>query len=88
MPGWSNKVNDRILRTQSGVEAGFYTSCGWDRVLSAAPEMTVINSFNEFAERTGIQPADTSLIGYSQEHWSSASLYWDITKNRIAELKE
>jgi hypothetical protein len=87
MPGWINKVGERILRTQLGVEGGFYTTCGWNRVLAAAPEMTVINSFNEFAERTAIEPADTSMIGDSQETWSSPTFYWDLTKQKIQQLK-
>ena len=87
MPGWINKSGERILRTQLGVEGGFYTTCGWNRVLAAAPEMTVINSFNEFAERTAVQPADTSIVGDSLESWSSPSFYWDITVQKVQQLK-
>ncbi len=95
MPGWKNGAGDRILRQQYGIHGGFFNGCGWDRVLasSASAQMVVINSFNEFAERTGVQPAQTSEVRTNglidiYEQWPNPYFYWNIVQAKVAQLKQ
>ena len=69
MAGWNNHRTEYISRTQQGVPGGFYTTCTWDRILGKPimPSMIVLNSFNEFAEETGLQPTDTTAAQISIE---------------------
>jgi hypothetical protein len=84
MPGWRNRAgNPPVSRFLNGEEAGFYKHRGWERVLAAPPRLVVINSFNEFAENTGVEPARTDKLSGlpGQEAWSAPSLYWDLTRH-------
>jgi hypothetical protein len=93
MPGWYvhtspvESDNRRVARTQLGVEGGFYATCAWNRILSSNPDMAVINSFNEFAEETAVEPSDTSQLQGLSEHWSSPDSYWTKTKDYITAYK-
>ncbi len=84
MPGWNNHLGAFVSRTLDGDPAGFFVERGWERVLAAKPKMVVINSFNEFAEQTGIEPADTSRQRAGEEAWVSAGLYWELTRDYIS----
>ncbi|BAZ09906.1 hemolysin-type calcium-binding protein [Calothrix sp. NIES-4071] len=86
MPGWNNLLGEYVSRTYNGQEGDFYESKGWARVLEAKPNITVINSFNEYLEGTAVAPADTSLLPAS-EQWSSSNLYWDMTKSYNSKYK-
>lgn len=92
MPGTNNKAGTVIKRTQNGVEGGFYTTCGWDRIQAnkANIDMVVINSYNEYAEESAVAPTDTSTVTNIpplQETWSSPSLYWNYTVGQINAFK-
>ncbi|MHB8964133.1 MAG: glycoside hydrolase family 71/99 protein, partial [Saccharofermentanales bacterium] len=73
MAGWRNNVgNAPVLR-----DAGAWYEASWDVVLKAAkkPKIVIINSFNEYAERTAVWTADTSgLTGVpnEQDRWVNA----------------
>ncbi|QTH41091.1 VCBS repeat-containing protein [Cohnella sp. LGH] len=92
MPGHNNNVGDWISRTYNGVRGGFYTELGWNRVLIQDPKIVVINSFNEFAEETAVQPADTSMLEAPSEKWLNGAgqqdpdMYWNMTKQAIEDL--
>ena len=98
MPGHNphNGTRDFVSRTQnvSGVTKTFYTLCGWDRVLSAPPQLVVITSFNDYMEETAVAPTDTSQVGRADhrgigsEQWPNPSYYWDVTKAKIAQLQK
>ncbi|GGD98691.1 FG-GAP-like repeat-containing protein [Paenibacillus nasutitermitis] len=93
MPGWNNHVAGYtpVLRNKGT----FYIQSSWNKVLQRAvkPKIVVINSFNEFAEDTGIQIADTSGLTGTSEKWTDSSgainnaMYWNMTKNFINQLK-
>lgn len=69
----------------------------WEILLASTinPNFIVINSFNEYAEHTGIFTADTSLFpdDYMIERWidetgeENPSMYWDMTKEYIAKYR-
>ncbi|GBF74524.1 hypothetical protein PA598K_02874 [Paenibacillus sp. 598K] len=93
MPGWNNHVgNLPIVNRNKGV---FYSQLTWERVLNRTvkPDIVMINSFNEFAEDTGVQIADTSGLDATSEKWYNSagvldpSMYWNMTKNYIRQLK-
>ncbi|MEX2247683.1 MAG: hypothetical protein WEC75_13480 [Dehalococcoidia bacterium] len=97
MPGWHTTTFDPIgsgtnfvSRTQYGVPDGFYSQCGWIRVLGATPRprMVVIASYNEYIEETAVQPADTSAVvpcQYCSESWPDEYYYWNLTKAFVLE---
>jgi hypothetical protein len=89
MAGWNNHRGQFVSRTQYNSPGGFYTACGWDRVLAANPKprTVIINSYNEFAEETAIEPADTSTVTAGTEAWPSPNYYWNLTVQRIAAYK-
>lgn len=93
MPGWNNNSPGYIpVSRQNGY---FYTVMTWDKIIDRAtkPQIVVINSFNEFAEETGVQIADTSLLVGPAEKWYNSagvidnSMYWNYTKNYIKQLR-
>ncbi len=53
----------------------------------------MVNSFNEFAEDTGVQPADTSRLDQDQERWYNSSgvldagMYWRATVAYLAQWR-
>ncbi len=94
MPGWRNNVGATpVLRS-----AGEWYRDSWDVVLKAEkkPKIVVINSFNEYAERTAVWTADTSpMSGMPNEldKWRNAEgemdpdMYWEMTVENIREYK-
>jgi hypothetical protein len=78
MPGCNNHFRPELtyVPRQNGE---FYVSEGWQKVLQQMPHMVIINSFNEFAEQTAVEPADTRNVRDPTERWSWPSQYWDIT---------
>ncbi|MFC5405165.1 FG-GAP-like repeat-containing protein [Cohnella soli] len=93
MPGWNNHVgNLPIVNRNKGT---FYSQLTWERVLNrpVKPRIVMINSFNEFAEDTGIQIADTSGLAATSEKWTNSegvldpAMYWNMTKNYIRQLQ-
>ena len=54
----------------------------------------MINSFNEFAEETAVQPSDTAGLTSPSEKWYNQNgqldpdMYWNMTKQYIAQLRQ
>ncbi len=87
MPGWNNHQGAFVSRTYNGVEGDFYRKLCWDRVNAQMPDQIIINSFNEFAEETGMQTTNTDLLSGTSEKWSSPNFYWNMTANYISQYK-
>ena len=103
MPGWY-----KIRREGEGFgganlpyvyrNRGKFYEDGWKKLLKSdiVPDFVVINSFNEYAEHTGVFTAKTDLFpsNYGIERWLDSSgkekpsLYWDLTKTYIAKFKK
>ncbi len=89
MPGWWNHWSCFTPRDAGG----FYQANGWDRILAAAPEVAVINSYNEYAEETAIAPADSTSVAGKSERWVNGGgsldpdLYWNLTVAACAQRK-
>ena len=71
----------------------FYRQC-WQRVLdNPKPQIVLIQSFNDYLEESAVWTTDTSGLDDTQEKWTksdgklSPSLYWDITVESIARLR-
>lgn len=85
MPGWNNnKGGPVVLRAQ-----GAFFNQGWRKVIAQRPLLTIVNSFNEFAEETGVEPAVTSgVLGRppTKEPWldfhgaPTTDFYWQMTR--------
>eukprot|EP00048_Salpingoeca_helianthica_P010248 m.147632 g.147632 ORF g.147632 m.147632 type:complete len:644 (+) comp15044_c0_seq1:2545-4476(+) len=81
MPGWNNSEGC-IVRRNDPEPLWFYTHACWSRVLEANPRHVILNSWNEFAEQTAIEPADTTQLPAGCEPWVDAqgnpspSIYW------------
>lgn len=94
VPGTFGSANLPYVYRQRGQ---FYENC-WKTLLKSdiVPDYVVINSFNEYAEHTGVFTARTNLFpaDYGIEKWLDASgkenpsLYWDLTKQYIAKFKK
>lgn len=93
MPGWNNNVPGYTpVSRQNGL---YYIEKTWRRVLDrpTPPESVVINSFNEFAEETSVQIADTNGLVAPAEKWINTdgvvdnSMYWNMTKDFVRQLK-
>ncbi|TXD51326.1 FG-GAP-like repeat-containing protein, partial [Polaribacter sp. IC063] len=54
MPGWRNGLNSP---GDSPRDNGAYYLNSWAKVLEVAPKTVIINSFNEYAERTALAPS-------------------------------
>jgi len=54
MPGWQNKYDAFVSRKK-----GAFFNKGWQAVINQQPELVIVNSFNEFAEETGVEPAES-----------------------------
>ncbi|MDT3318133.1 FG-GAP-like repeat-containing protein [Microbacterium sp. KSW4-11] len=93
MPGWNNHISGYTPVSRD--KGSYYTTKVWDVILdrSPLPNAVVINSFNEFAEDTGVQVADTSQLASTSEKWFNAAnvlqpdLYWNLTVDYIDEYK-
>ena len=93
-PGHNNYVGTFISRQYNGVNGGFYSTQCWQRILQQKPQNVVINSFNEFAEETAVQPSDTAGLTSPSEKWYNQNgqldpdMYWNMTKQYIAQLRQ
>ena len=81
MPGWDNRKGAEPVPRNHGE---WYKE-SWRQVFAAetTPQMVVINSFNEYAENTGVFTAQTKLYGDD-----APDLYWNMTKEYIKLLRE
>lgn len=78
-------------------QRGKFYADSWKELLQSniVPDFVVINSFNEYAEHTGVFTAKTDLFpaNYGIERWLDAdgkenpSMYWDMTKEYISKFK-
>jgi hypothetical protein len=84
MPGWNNNKGGPIVLRQQG---SFYNQ-GWRKVIAQRPHLTIVNSFNEFAEETGASPVFTAgVLGRAptKEPWldyygaQTTDFYWQMT---------
>ena len=95
MAGWRNMVGHTpVLRN-----FGEWYKNSWETVLNAVqkPKIVIINSFNEYAERTGVWVAQTShmtdTLANSQDRWINSNgendpyMYWDMTVENIKKFK-
>ena len=94
MPGHNdNRGYDFVSRQYNTVNGGFYSVQCWDRILQTKPQIVIINSFNEYAEETAIQPSDTSGVTGLTEKWYNesgvidANFYWNKTIQYIQQLR-
>lgn len=87
MPGWDNhKGNTPVLRAQGD----YYSESCWNPTIQAKPDIVIINSFNEYAEDTAVEPCDTSETEYpwyNKDNEIDDFMYWDMTKEYISILK-
>ncbi len=104
MPGWNNHIDPNVYPPVLRHEGRYYAENCWEKILAMSdkPRQVVINSFNEFAEDTGVEPVDSSAYaanrdyaqGYSlREPWYNSAgqldptMYWDMTVDYIHQLK-
>jgi hypothetical protein len=93
MPGWNNHIAGYIPVMRE--RGAYYREKVWDVILDrdTMPASVVINSFNEFAEDTSVQPADTSGLDSTSEKWVNEDgqldpdMYWEMTVDYVAQYK-
>jgi hypothetical protein len=91
MPGWDNMKGAAPVKRSRGK----WYADQWKKVLNAGikPRITVINSFNEYAEGTAVFPADTSRFPSGGDVWINSAgnndftMYWEMTKTYIKQLR-
>ena len=91
MPGWNNMKGATPVPRRYGET---YKK-SWDVVLNAEtkPRILVINSFNEYAERTAVFPADSSTAVPVSDRWLNEeyevdnTMYWEMTVEYIRQFK-
>ena len=81
MPGWDNRKG----HTPVPRDHGSWYRASWKEVFTAKnkPKIIVINSFNEYAENTGVFTALTDLYGDD-----APDMYWNMTKEYIKLYRE
>ncbi len=81
MPGWDNRKG----HTPVPRDHGNWYRASWKEVFTAKqkPKILVINSFNEYAENTGVFTALTDLYGDD-----APDMYWNMTKEYIKLYRE
>lgn len=91
-PGHNPNNGDSVVsRVKDGANGGFYAD-NWARIQAAKPQTIIISSFNEFAEETSIQPADTAELLAPSEKWYNTAnqldpdFYWNMTVEKINAL--
>ena len=92
MPGWNNMKG----ATPVPRNAGRWYEASWDVVLreKKAPRIILINSFNEYAERTAVWTCDSSRTEEADDSWLDADgkpaddMYWRMTVDNIRRWKE
>ncbi len=72
----------------------FYRRC-WQRVLdNPRPLIVMIQAFNDYLEESAVWTTDTSGLDETQEKWigpdgkPTTSLYWELTREYIAKLRQ
>jgi hypothetical protein len=72
----------------------FYRQC-WQKVLdNPRPQIVMIQAFNDYLEESAVWTTDTSKLDETQEKWTDKegklqpAMYWDMTKEYIAMLRE
>lgn len=91
MPGWNNRKGAPIVLR----EEGKWYKGQWNLLLKSdlEPKIIILNSFNEYAENTGLFPADTTNMDNGIERWTDSKgnitkdLYWEMTRNFIKEYR-
>ena len=93
MPGWHNRAG----HTPVGRKLGETYKKFWAAILDAEyrPRIIIINSFNEYAERTAVFPATSSDKTENGDKWykdrkktEDSYMYWEMTVSYIKEFKE
>jgi hypothetical protein len=89
-PGFNVHRSDEVELRNNGE---FYRQC-WQRVLdNPKPRIVMIQAFNDYLEESAVWITDTSNLDDTQEKWTtsdgkpSPSMYWDMTKEYIAKLR-
>jgi hypothetical protein len=89
MPGWNNHKGMFVYRNSGK----FYVDYCWERVTLQKPQIVIINSFNDFAELTAVEPADTRSLP-ERDQWRDKSghisndMYWNITSDYVQQMKK
>ena len=92
MPGWHNRAGHTPVNRKYGQTYEKF----WQTLLEAEyrPRLIVINSFNEYAERTAVFPAVSDDKTQSGDKWykdrsktEDPYMYWDMTVSYIKEFK-
>ena len=84
LPGWNNSEGCIVERNQPCPLCFYEHSC-WERVFATNPNNIVLVSWNEFAEQTAMEPADSSHPPKGCEQWIDSKgdiddyLYWNTT---------
>ncbi len=72
----------------------FYDNECWARVHAANPTSIVLVSWNEFAEQTAMEPADSSTAPPGCDQWVDRSgqpapnIYWDTTVANLQKWRQ
>lgn len=92
MPGWHNRAGHTPVNRNYGET---YKSF-WRKILSAPerPRFIIINSFNEYAERTAVFPAVADADAREGDKWykdesktEDPYMYWNMTVDYIRQFK-
>ncbi len=93
MPGWHNRAGHTPVNRKYGETYKKF----WQKVLDAEyrPRIIIINSFNEYAERTAVFPAQSSDKTETGDRWykdrsktEDPYMYWEMTVAYIKQFKE
>eukprot|EP00047_Mylnosiga_fluctuans_P008344 m.258322 g.258322 ORF g.258322 m.258322 type:complete len:675 (-) comp21439_c0_seq1:195-2219(-) len=88
MPGWNNSEGCVVPRNVPS-PGYFYSAMCWAPTLQHAPANIVLNSWNEFAEQTAMEPADSAGAPPGCDRWIDAAgqlapaVYWDATVDNV-----
>ncbi|ORX65496.1 hypothetical protein BCR32DRAFT_330352 [Anaeromyces robustus] len=101
LPGWRNEVgNTPVIREPHpnypwSTDEGDTYRIYWEAVLEQAsnnngkfPKFIIINSFNEYAERSAVWISNTDNVTPSIDKWSRPDNYWHITKFYINVVRQ
>ena len=93
MPGWHNRAGHKPVDRKYGKTYKTF----WNTLLEAeySPEIIIINSFNEYAERTAVFPALSDDNTAPGDKWykdrngtEDPYMFWDMTVSYIKQFKE
>jgi hypothetical protein len=91
-PGWNNSEGCVVPRN-SPRPGHFYDEMCWASVLASSPTHLVLNSWNEFAEQTAMEPADSAGAPPGCDKWVDADgaldpwVYWRKTVDYIKQWR-